>query len=125
MHPVLILAIAIAIVLVSILRFRLHAFLALTLAALVVALLTPQRAVERYEIEKNAIRVSAIGSAMPYLNMGSGQGAYVGMRLPVMRANSQTGAMEQVGEAGLVAGQDRLAGHEQTVFERASRDLCR
>ncbi len=41
MHPVLILAIAVAIVLGGILVLRLHAFLALLLAALAVALLTP------------------------------------------------------------------------------------
>jgi GntP family gluconate:H+ symporter len=52
MHPILILLIAIGIVLVSILVFRLHAFLALTLAALVVALLTPQANVKQYYVDK-------------------------------------------------------------------------
>ena len=60
MHPVLILAIAVAIVLVSILAFRLHAFLALTLAALVVALLTPQTAIKRYHAERAGLVVERI-----------------------------------------------------------------
>ncbi|OHB82354.1 MAG: gluconate transporter [Planctomycetes bacterium RBG_16_64_12] len=48
MQPVLILLIAIAIVLGGILLVRLHAFLALVLAALVVAVLTPSEALEGY-----------------------------------------------------------------------------
>ncbi len=52
MHPVLILLIAIAIVLGGILLLRLHAFLALLLAALVVAMLTPTGALEQYAQER-------------------------------------------------------------------------
>lgn len=48
MHPVIILSIAIAIVLGGILIFRLHAFVALLLAALSVALLTPQSTLNDY-----------------------------------------------------------------------------
>lgn len=46
MHPFLILAIAIAVVLISILVFRAHAFLALLLAAFCVAILTPTERLE-------------------------------------------------------------------------------
>jgi len=56
MHPVLILLIAIAIVLGGILLLRLHAFLALLLAALVVATLTSSDALEEYvreQVEKD------------------------------------------------------------------------
>ena len=48
MHPVFILLIAIAIVLGGILVFRLHAFVALLLAALTVALLTPRETLSDY-----------------------------------------------------------------------------
>lgn len=45
------------IVIGGILVLRLHAFLALTLAALVVAIMTPQSTVQRYEISKSATEV--------------------------------------------------------------------
>jgi len=62
MHPLLILLIAIALVLGGILLLRLHAFLALLLAALVVALLTPTAALESYaraEVRREAWSESA------------------------------------------------------------------
>lgn len=46
------------IVIGGILALRLHAFLALTLAALVVAVMTPQSATQRYEISKSATEVT-------------------------------------------------------------------
>lgn len=54
MHPAVILAIAVAIVLGGILIFRLHAFVALLLAAMTVALLTPQTTLRKYADEKTA-----------------------------------------------------------------------
>ena len=63
MHPLLILGIAVAIVLTSILAFRLHAFLALTLAALVVALLTPKAAVEQFFLDKGVAAEVAAAEA--------------------------------------------------------------
>ncbi len=52
MHPLLILLVAVAIMLGGILLLRLHAFLALLLAALAVALLTPAEALEGYARER-------------------------------------------------------------------------
>lgn len=52
MHPAVILAIAVTIVLGGILILRLHAFVALLLAALTVALLTPQTALRKYADEQ-------------------------------------------------------------------------
>lgn len=52
MHPAWILAIAVAIVLGGILILRLHAFVALLLAALTVALLTPQTALRNFADEQ-------------------------------------------------------------------------
>ncbi|MBC8354421.1 MAG: GntP family permease [Planctomycetes bacterium] len=54
MHPALILAIAVSIVLGGILIFRLHAFVALLLAAMTVALLTPQTELRKYADEQVA-----------------------------------------------------------------------
>ncbi|MHC4401858.1 MAG: GntP family permease [Planctomycetota bacterium] len=54
MHPFLILLIGVGLVLGGILLLRLHAFLALLLAALVVGLLTPQKALESYAAEQVA-----------------------------------------------------------------------
>ncbi len=54
MHPAVILAIAVTIVLGGILILRLHAFVALLLAALVVAILTPQTALRKYADEQVA-----------------------------------------------------------------------
>ncbi len=48
MHPVLILLVGISIVLIGILALRLHAFLALLLAGLAVAFLTPTHALQNY-----------------------------------------------------------------------------
>ncbi|QDU95412.1 GntP family permease [Lignipirellula cremea] len=62
MHPLFILSIAIAIVLIGILAFRLHAFLALLLAALTVALLTPTK-IDTPKLEKSAVSFDVIVAA--------------------------------------------------------------
>ena len=54
MQPAVILAIAVTIVLGGILILRLHAFVALLLAALTVALLTPQSTLRTYADEQVA-----------------------------------------------------------------------
>jgi len=96
-NPLVILAIAVAIVLISILKFRLHAFLALTLAALVVALLTPERAAERFLIEKGGVPFSTDGTfETTVLHIGGKQSASPGMRYLVMRLDPATGAMKTV-----------------------------
>jgi GntP family gluconate:H+ symporter len=104
-NPLVILAIAVAIVLISILKFRLHAFLALTFAALVVAMLTPQRAAERFLIEKNGIEFShpANSAQSTVLHIGSKQGASVGMRYLIMRPDPVTGKMKEVGTLEIIS----------------------
>lgn len=103
-NPLVILAIAVAIVLISILKFRLHAFLALTLAALVVALLTPQRAAERFLIEKGGVAFSTDGTLQStLLHIGKKQAAQVGMQYLVMRLDPTTGTMESVGTLEITA----------------------
>lgn len=97
-NPLTILAVAVTIVLISILKFRLHAFLALTLAALVVAMLTPEHAAERFLIEKSGVEFSTGGSTpSTLLHIGSKQGASAGMRYLVMRLDPVTSRMKIVG----------------------------
>lgn len=86
LSPLLILAIALAIVIVGILALRLHAFLTLIVAALVVAALTPAGSIERYELTReglSAIEVSPDGARVAVLARG---GAIVpGTRYDVVR----------------------------------------
>ena len=62
LSPLLILAIALAIVITGVLAFRLHAFLTLIVAALAVAALTPTPAIERYELSREGVRIDQLGS---------------------------------------------------------------
>ncbi len=55
MHPLMLLGIGVTIVIGGVLFFRLHAFLALILAALVISVLTPSAAVRHYEIGARAV----------------------------------------------------------------------
>jgi len=55
MHPLWIVLIGVVIVVGGVLVLRLHAFLALVLAAIVVGALTPSAAIEKHAIEKDAI----------------------------------------------------------------------
>lgn len=58
MIPLLILALAMAIVLTGILVFKLHPFLALILAAFTVAILTPQQNLIEYELSQKPLKLS-------------------------------------------------------------------
>lgn len=60
LSPLLILAVALAIVIIGVLAFRLHAFLTLIVAALAVAALTPAPAIERYELSRDGVRIDQL-----------------------------------------------------------------
>jgi GntP family gluconate:H+ symporter len=60
LSPLLILAVALAIVITGVLAFRLHAFLTLIVAALAVAALTPSPAIERYELSRDGVRIDQL-----------------------------------------------------------------
>jgi gluconate:H+ symporter, GntP family len=60
LSPLLILAIALAIVIIGVLAFRLHAFLTLIVAALAVAALTPAASIERYELSREGVRIDQL-----------------------------------------------------------------
>jgi len=83
LSPLLILAIALAIVITGVLAFRLHAFLTLIVAALAVAALTPTPAIERYELSRDAVRIDQLGP--------SGAGALVLARPGQLRQGVQYG----------------------------------
>jgi len=86
MHPIAILLIGVVIVIGGVLFFRLHAFLALTLAALVVGLLTPTANVERYWMEKNQISVvKSSDDGQVILDLSPSAGAHVGEHFFVLR----------------------------------------
>lgn len=86
MHPIAILLIGVVIVIGGVLFFRLHAFLALTLAALVVGLLTPTANVERYWMEKGQVGVArTTEDGRIVLDLSPSGGAYVGERFFVLR----------------------------------------
>ncbi len=57
-----ILAVALAIVVIGVLAFRLHAFLTLIVAALAVAALTPAASIERYELTREGVRIDEVAA---------------------------------------------------------------
>lgn len=87
MHPLVILPLGVAVVIVGVLVFRLHAFLALVLAALLVGVLTPKPAIERYYLEKAAVE-NDLDEMVVFL--GSKKGSYVGRKFVVFSKDSAT-----------------------------------
>ena len=98
MHPVLILLIGVVIVIGGVLVLRLHAFLALVLAALVVGALTPMASVERYWTEKNALKKVSAGAVAKTIVIGDAdkQGISPEMLLLVMQAKTPTGPLQEI-----------------------------
>ena len=85
MHPLAIVLIGVAIVIIGILAFRLHAFLALILAALTCALLTPQAALERFLVQQASLELIRSGDELR-LSLGPQDGAQIGERYQVVRS---------------------------------------
>lgn len=73
MSPLLILAVALAIVITGVLALRLHAFLTLIVAALAVAALTPPASIERYELTREGARVDHVAAARVSVTARRGQ----------------------------------------------------
>ena len=99
MHPLWIVLIGVVIVVGGVLILRLHAFLALVLAAIVVGALTPQHAIKRHAIEKDAI-------AWTYDNATSmvvltEKDAQERMQYLVLRGDSTNGLPVHVGELSI------------------------
>ncbi len=103
MTPLVLLAIGMAIVVGGILLLRLHAFLALLLAALCVAALTPSEAVYRYELSSQAARVVDYDASSRRLTLQGGNATDLadGAALLVLPVNDD-GQIRWVVEPGKV-----------------------
>jgi len=100
MHPLWIVLIGVVIVVGGVLILRLHAFLALVLAAIVVSALTPQHAIKRHAIEKDAIAWTYDdATSMVVLNA---KDAHPRMQYLVLRGNSPNAVPEHAGELSVV-----------------------
>ncbi len=99
MSPLPILAVALAIVVIGVLAFRLHAFLTLIVAALAVAALTPAASVERYELTREGVRVDGVlPDGRAHVTARRGQLA-LGATYDVFRLESGRGRPRRIGSA--------------------------
>jgi GntP family gluconate:H+ symporter len=130
MHPLFILAIGVVIVIGGVLVLRLHAFLALALAALVVGLLTPQDALNRYWIEQAAVKRVDIevdeATRQPQAVIGDAekQGLEVGMQFLVMRAASSTAPLVEVGRVRIDRFEERASKQNPKKKEKVAVALA-
>ena len=99
MHPLWIVLIGVVIVVGGVLILRLHAFLALVLAAIVVGALTPGHAIKRHAIEKDAVAWTYDdASSMVVL---ATEDAHERMQYLVLRGDSTNGLLVHVGELSI------------------------
>lgn len=96
MSPTIILLIGMAVVLGGVLILRVHAFLALLAAALIVSWLTPGAAVYEHELRSREIQVVEAGSEFFTLQAGSGDELFEGAVLVVMRVGPESGKPTEV-----------------------------
>ena len=102
MTTILILLVGVSIVVGGILLLRLHAFLALILAALVVSALTPSLVIERNAVEQNSITlVKRDDQSGEFRLQTKKKGLRVGMQLVVLRYAANAEAQE-VGQLKIV-----------------------
>lgn len=98
-----ILLIAVVIVVGGVLVLRLHAFLALTLGALAVGLLTPRATVERHVLDQNRLDVVEIDESRGEVILDAGkQRVRTGQSLLVLEDDASTGRMEEIGELAVI-----------------------
>lgn len=102
MDPLVIVLLGMLVVVGGILVLKLHAFLALTAGALLVALLTPSRYVYQSEVHTAGVSVVSFDPATgrAELRLGKRQKLISGRQI-VLRPNEQTGALDEVGEVQL------------------------
>ncbi|MGY8766953.1 MAG: GntP family permease [Pirellulales bacterium] len=100
MDSLWIVLIGVAIVIGGVLLFRLHAFLALTLAALTVSVLTPKSSVDKFYLDKNKIKVvvSETDSNSFQLNLSKRSDLQQSQNFLVMRPSSGWTLAEEVGQ---------------------------
>jgi len=107
-NPFILIVIGTAVVAGSILRFRLHAFLALALGALVVGVLTPQSLVEAYD---GTLAVMTVSSrlAKGFGDTCASIGIIIAMACIIGTAMIETGAAERVVRSSLKVVGERMA----------------
>ncbi len=98
----IILLVGVLVVVGSILVLRLHAFLALILAALVVAFLTPKTSLERFDIQQSSIPVSHVNDETLDIHAGEKQGLRQGLRYLILSNNFNRRQFEEVAEVEVV-----------------------
>ncbi|MEX0726820.1 MAG: SLC13 family permease [Planctomycetaceae bacterium] len=97
-----ILFVGVIIVIGGILGFRLHAFLALILGALIVGVLTPAQSIEYEELTRKAVKVTSVGTLKGsnikefILATGAKQGVHEGTPFLIMRPNRDAGTVDEV-----------------------------
>jgi GntP family gluconate:H+ symporter len=97
MNPVTVLLVGVVIVIGGVLVLRLHAFLALVLAAITVGVLTPSEWIEDYAVRNKALAehsVSADGREIT-LTVKSSKELSIGERLVVLRFGDRQGALAE------------------------------
>ncbi|MCA8986985.1 MAG: GntP family permease [Planctomycetaceae bacterium] len=99
----LIIGVGLVIVVGGILGLRLHAFLALVLAAIVVSLLTPRPTVEWYELGKSAIGVKAVEGETATLALKSGATNPIGQQLLIVSRDPENGQAVVSGTATITS----------------------
>jgi GntP family gluconate:H+ symporter len=90
----LVLAIGVLIVVGGVLVFRLHAFLALIFAALVVALLTPAAVVERTLIHEKGAPIDSVDPAEGQIRLAIGEKYKVALETPYVIVRAENGAAQ-------------------------------
>ena len=100
MNPVLLLLIGVAIVLSGVLLFRLHAFLALTLAALVVASLTPLAPRQQYLGSKVSLAYEIRDGDVHLIKKSPPRG------MPVLFLTQRDGQWEELGRVAVTSADD-------------------
>ncbi len=120
MHPLWILLIGVTIVVGGVLILRLHAFLALILAALAVGALTPRAAIEGSLLQQRAI--AAVYDASRSCFVLAGQDAELDQQLLVVRLQAGDGRWRQVGRLVITADEARAAGDVPRVARPAGEE---
>jgi len=128
MLPVWILLVGMAIVVGGVLVLRLHAFLALTLAAIAVALLTPLENRRAYEVRQVAIEVLRVFEDGRTVALASGpdDGIQPGERLLLLRSGEEVTRLRPVGQLQIQRFQkspDAAAEHAVAVLEASSEEV--
>ena len=118
MHPLVILFLGIVIVVGGILVFRLHAFLALIVAAGVVAALTPSSAIERYWLMSHRIPIAASGQHSDELIL---EASDLAIGTPLVLMEPRDGRLTPKGQLRVVRLVESGAGDGKTSVQAVAR----